>query len=535
MKSNLLDQFAKGASTQRIRTVKSAVIYTRVSSKEQADNNHSLQSQLKLCVQYAEDKNIPVLAVFGGTHESAKTDERKEFQRMLKFVRASKGQVSHILMYHLDRFSRSGIDALYISDQLAKNGVELLSILNPVDTSTESGKFQQHMQLLFANYENNTRKAKCMDGMREKLLRGEWVGNCPVGYMYSPTSTRKAQKIIFSEKSKYLRKAFEWKLNENLSHSEISVRLEKHGVRVNRRRLTEILRNPFYCGYISHNLLNGELVRGNHDPLITEELFLQVNDLLKSNVQGYKHKKEDEAIPLKRFIICETCNTAYTGYVVKKKGLYYYKCNRIGCKCNRSAKDMHELFIDLLGQYQITPKYVKPICDELNRIVESLSDNNSGQKKPLEMKLAELSASLEGLEEKYAFGKLEPELYTKYSAKLKAEIAANKDELGKLDLKLSNPSEAINFAVTMSTKLAPAWASSDLTQKFVLQNMIFPEGILYDRQKHAYRTTRVNSVFEVIACVSKELGQKKCGQRKKNFQLSASVAGTGLEPMTFGL
>lgn len=106
---------------------------------------------------------------------------------------------------------------------------------------------------------------------------------------------------------------------------------------------------------------------------------------------------------------------------------------------------------------------------------------------------------------------------------------------GKLDLKLSNPSEAIDFAVTMSTKLAPAWTSSDLTQKYTLQKMLFPEGIHYNRQNHTYRTTRVNSVFEVIACVSKELGQKKSGQRKKNFQLSASVAGTGLEPMTFGL
>ena len=196
---------------------------------------------------------------------------------------------------------------------------------------------------------------------------------------------------------------------------------------------------------------------------------------------------------------------------------------------------MHSLFLSLLAQYQIPTQYMKPICDELTRIVDSLSDDNSGQRKPMEMKLAELSISLEGLEERYALGKLEPELFTKYSAKLKTEIAANKDELGKLDLKLSNPSEAINFAVTMSTKLAPAWASSDLTQKYTLQKLMFPEGILYDRQKHTYRTNRVNSVFEVIACVSKELGQKKCGQRKKNFQLSASVAGTGLEPMTFGL
>lgn len=535
MKNSLLDQFAKGTPSERSKAIKSVVIYTRVSSKEQADNNHSLQSQLKFCMKYAEDKNISVLGVFGGTHESAKTDERKEFQQMLKFVRASKGQVSHILMYHLDRFSRSGIDALYISDQLAKNGVELLSILNPVDTSTESGKFHQHMQLLFANYENNTRKAKCIDGMREKLRRGEWLGNCPVGYMYAPKSDRKSQKIVFSDKSTYIRMAFEWKLNENISHTQIAQRLRGFGIYLNRKLLTNIFRNPFYCGYISHNFLGGELVRGRHEPLISEEMFLQVNNLLKKNVYGYKHKKQDEALPLKRFVVCAMCNTPYTGYLVKKKGIYYYKCNRIGCKCNRNASDLHELFKSKLNEYVITEKYIEPICDQLKYIVESLGEDTTGEKKSLEMKISELRKTLEGLEERYALGNLERDLYLKYSQKIKSEIASFEQEYEKYDLKLSNPDELIKFAVTMSSKLAPAWDSGDLRQKITLQNLMFPEGILYDRQNHTYRTTRVNSVFDVIACVSKELGQKNSGKPKKNFKFSASVARERLELSTSAL
>lgn len=535
MKNSLLEKFAKGSPTERARSIRSVVIYTRVSSKEQADNNHSLQSQLKLCVKFADDKNIPVLAIFGGTHESAKTDERKEFQRMLKFIRSSKGQVSHILMYHLDRFSRSGISSIYISDQLAKNGVELLSILNPVDASTESGKFQQHMQLLFANYENNTRLAKCVDGMREKLRRGERLGNCPIGYMYAPTSERKSQKVIFSEKSKYIKMAFELKLNENLSHAQISLRLKDLGIQLNRKRLSGIFRNPYYCGYLSHNMLNGELIRGKHPALITEEMFLQVNDLLKKNIHGYKHKKEDEALPLRRFIECSDCGTPYTGYVVKKKGLYYYKCNKIGCKCNRSAKALHELFRGKLSEYTIEEKYIEPISDQLRYMLSSVAEDTSGDKKALEMKIGELKKSLEGLEERYAMGNLERDLYMKYSQKVKTELASFESEYEKYDLKLSNPEELIKLAVTMSSKLAPVWVSSDLTKKVALQNLIFPDGILYDRHNHAYRTKRTNSVFEVIACVSKELGQKKSGQRKKNFQLSALVAREGLEPSTSAL
>jgi site-specific DNA recombinase len=66
---------------------KKAIIYTRVSTKEQADNNTSLATQKKFCEDYARNHGYEVAEYFGGTYESAKTDERKEFQRMIKYAR----------------------------------------------------------------------------------------------------------------------------------------------------------------------------------------------------------------------------------------------------------------------------------------------------------------------------------------------------------------------------------------------------------------------------------------------------------------
>ena len=65
--------------------------------------------------------------------------------------------------------------------------------------------------------------------------------------------------------------------------------------------------------------------------------------------------------------------------------------------------------------------------------------------------------------------------------------------------------------------------------------MIFPDGITYDRQKDYYRTITVNPVFELIVSISGSLGDSKKKQVGKNANLVPSVAGTGLEPMTFGL
>ena len=100
-----LNQFAKGESIIN-RVAKTAVAYTRVSTKEQADNNHSLKTQIKHINLYAEKNSLRIDMEFGGTYESAKTDERKEFNKMLAYVKLHR--IDTILVYSIDRFSRSG-------------------------------------------------------------------------------------------------------------------------------------------------------------------------------------------------------------------------------------------------------------------------------------------------------------------------------------------------------------------------------------------------------------------------------------------
>ena len=114
--------FAKGEKARQL-SKGNCVIYTRVSSKEQT-KGMSLEIQRKDCEQYALSKiTSRSWAASGGTYESAKNDERKEFNRMLAFVRKSKEKISIIIVYSVDRFSRSGANAIYIADQLKQQGI----------------------------------------------------------------------------------------------------------------------------------------------------------------------------------------------------------------------------------------------------------------------------------------------------------------------------------------------------------------------------------------------------------------------------
>ena len=173
--------FAKKSKQPVININGKAVIYTRVSSKDQMDNNASLETQKKYCLQLASRRNIEVVEYFGGTYESAKSDERKEFQKMLSFVKRKK-DISYIIVYSYDRFSRTGTNGAYISEQLKKQGIITLSATQQIDTLTSTGALQQNILYLFGQFDNDQRKEKSVSGMKEKIRKGYWMGTLPRGY-----------------------------------------------------------------------------------------------------------------------------------------------------------------------------------------------------------------------------------------------------------------------------------------------------------------------------------------------------------------
>jgi site-specific DNA recombinase len=109
----IFDQFGKGKIPVSKRLTNNCVIYTRVSSKRQ-EAGYSLDTQLKDNMEFARKNEYNVLGYFGGTYESASTDERKEFNRMLQFCKRTKDKVTYIIVHMVDRFSRSGANAIYI-------------------------------------------------------------------------------------------------------------------------------------------------------------------------------------------------------------------------------------------------------------------------------------------------------------------------------------------------------------------------------------------------------------------------------------
>lgn len=173
------------------------------------------------------------------------------------------------MVYSVDRFSRSGANAIYIAEQLRKENIKIFAVTQPSDTFTANGKMQQNMQFIFSEYDNDLRPEKCTSGTKEMLLHGYWPSKAPLGYdqkirkKRDNTGMQERQKTTINETGKLIRKSFYWKADDKLTNAEIIAKLKVLGLKLPKQTLSEIFSNVYYCGLMTHNLLNGDVVKGN--------------------------------------------------------------------------------------------------------------------------------------------------------------------------------------------------------------------------------------------------------------------------------
>ena len=474
------EQFAKGKPESEKKN-NTCVIYTRVSTKEQAENNMSLETQRKACEHYSKKHSYKIMAFFGGTYESAKTDERDEFNNMLAFVKKSREKISYIIVFSVDRFSRSGANAIYITDQLKHQGINVISVMQPTDVNTPSGTLQQNIQFIFSEYDNQLRREKTITGMRNKFLKGEWCMKPPKGYDIITINGKRS--IVVNKDGELIRKAFLWKYYEHLSQTEIGHRLASMGLKLTKNTVCNMFRNPFYCGIISVRTLQGKVVNGKHEKLVSHELFLGINELLlQKNRSNSSHCNDNPELPMRRFLKCNVCQVSLSGYnVTKKKWLFYYKCFTHGCASNRRSVVIHSLFAELLNKIRIDEKNYPNLKKEFASNFIKIDNISRKSQSHFKANLTIIKNKMEFLEERLVFGELSEQLYKKHLAKLVDEKEEVESQIDKLRAGLVSNEEMKMAREGVIKNLAHLWLTGNLQSKRIIQSKIFPEGIHFDK------------------------------------------------------
>ena len=368
------------------------VLYARVSSKEQEREGYSIDAQVRLLRDYAERTGLKILDEYIDI-ESAKASGRQHFSRMLEFFKQDSKlkDESHrcriLLVEKTDRLYRNIKDWTTMDDydlqiHLVKEG-EILG----KDSKSQS-KFMHGIRVLMAkNYTDNLSE-EVMKGMIEKAHKGVYPGKAPLGYMNVECDGRKLIQVD-PYYGPIIKRLFERYSTGNFSLKDITTFIHeeglvyrKSGAKVHRSVLYTTLTNPIYYGDF---IFSGTQYKGSHDPLISRDLFDQVQSVLlmkgKHRTKIQKHNWAFQGL-----IRCGHCDSALTAEIKKKKYVYYH-CTGSKGRCPEQKyvreEEIARQYGELLGQIKIDK-------DVLDWLLAALKESHGDKVKYHEEMIAKL-------------------------------------------------------------------------------------------------------------------------------------------------
>ena len=302
-----------------------AVIYARYSSDSQREA--SIEGQLRDCKDYAEKNGITVVGTYIDRAYSAKTDDRPDFQRMIKD--SAKKIFDVVLVWKLDRFARNRYDAVNYKYQLEKNGVHLVSAMEPISQGPE-GIMVESMLIGMAEYYSAELALKVARGERENALQCKYNGGIvPLGftigkedrlYHIDPETAPIVQEIF----TRYANGEPAEKIAASLNERGLRTRTGKPFVK---NSFFQIFRNRRYIGEYRYKDI---VTPGGIPAIVDEDLFDRVQQRFEQNrIAHGRPAKEDVSYLLTTKLFCGKCGTLMggeSGTSHMGNTYYYYKC-----------------------------------------------------------------------------------------------------------------------------------------------------------------------------------------------------------------
>jgi DNA invertase Pin-like site-specific DNA recombinase len=366
---------AKLAIAAPAPTLKQAVIYARVSSKEQEKEGFSIPAQLKLLKDYAASNGFAIAQEYVDV-ETAKQAGRTAFSEMVAYIRAHPS-VRVMLVEKTDRLYRNlkdwvTVDDLEVEIHFPKEGVVLSR------DSRSSEKFMHGIKVLMAkNYIDNLSE-EARKGMQEKAEQGIWPTKTPLGYRNVTGPDGKKVITLDPDEAPVVTRLFEWYATGGFSLKdaarmarESGLAYRKSGSRVPVSTIQTILRNRLYTGWFEWN---GKLYEGKHEPLVSVDMWERVQGVLDGRF-AKKAKRGRNDFAFSGLIACGKCGCAVVGEIKKERYVYYHctgyadKCQGDPASCRRRyvrEEVLEAKFTELLGRLKFDEEVLVWVRDALH-------------------------------------------------------------------------------------------------------------------------------------------------------------------------
>ena len=410
-------------------------LYPRVSGHEQEDN-YSIPEQIDRMKKYCESKDWLVYKIYTDSVQTGADMNRPGLQAMIKDCEA--GKIDMVLVYKLDRLSRSQKDTLYlIEDVFEKNNVGFTSMTENFDTSTPHGKFIIGILAVFAQLEREKIRERTTLGKKARAAEGKWHGSkwVPIGYDYEgglliPNEYEKMQILEIADL--FLKRTPVRTIANTMTKKGYKHKYGEWEAKVIKR----VLANPVNLGLIK----DGDTLHpGLHDAIIDQETFDAIQAIMEERKTEHGARRPSAKSLLSSMIFCKHCGGRYARQG-NGKGILYYCCYSRSKKVPRMIKDPNcknkyhrsdALDAAILGEIKklaIDPEYVdharqnKPKND-VNEKIKSISSE-----------IEKINSQISNLMDFYALDGMDMEMIATKIANHNKTKAALQKELDSLDV-----------------------------------------------------------------------------------------------------
>ena len=520
--------------------MKNVILYCRVSSDEQKTNT-SLDFQEKKLRQHCDKNSYNVIACYKEDYSAKHHDfVRPEMKKIRDYCKAHKNEVDMILFLRWDRFARNP-EFAYAFKRIFMDewGIEFNALESPIDFSATEWSSSLGNYCAAAHTENNKISRRTRDGVRETLLSGRLANKAPRGYknvhITDDNGITIAKTIeIDEEKAPLIRAIF----NEVAKGVEVPCAIRRRiAPEIPESTFLDLLRNIFYKGKIRVPATKTEpevIVDGQHTPLVTEELFDTVQEIMdgKRKKQPKLTKPIKPEFYLRKYLVCPHCGRAITGAFSTggSGGKYpYYFCPTSGKHLRMSADTVNDAFVDYVSGLRPNEAIMQLYYEILNDLRKENARDIRAMIDKIDGEIYEMNERMNKIEDKYLDGEIDKDAYNRMINRQKQQVKAAEDRKELLETPNRGKIEPqLKYSMSLIDNIDKFFQYAPAEVKIRALSSIFSGKLEFDGK--IFRTDSMNSVLALIYQQTNELRglNKKSEESFPTFP--ASVPRAGIEP-----
>jgi site-specific DNA recombinase len=450
--------------------------YIRVSTHEQVEEGYSIPAQRNKLEAYALSQEWEIVQFYVDEGISAKDMDRPELQRMLKGVR--EGLFDCVLVYKLDRLTRSVMDLYTLLDTFEKHNIKFKSATEIYDTTTAIGRLFITLVSALAQWEREQLGERVSFGMQQKAKEGKWtVSTPPFGYISNDsqlTINASDAAIVKEIYTLYLSGMGMWKIAKNLNDRGLKTKRNKPWGQTS---VHYILTNPIYKGTTRYNFrVNNEQYFEMDDvaPAIISEEEFNLTQQMMENRKSVHPRQATSRFMFSKVLKCSRCGSTLIGKssTTKRGDKKYYSYNYICQNKLRGTCDLptinenffEQKFLELMDNWNFN-EYANEMVNE--EVAVSVED--------IESRIKQLQDELKNIESrrsKWQYAWVQ-EMITDLDFKKRMDEENEKEkmilkELNELTPKESSPADSSIIDLWTDLKLNWSYMDHQAKKQFIL-------------------------------------------------------------------